>query len=180
MSKRNRKQAVQEEILNGPAVETAPAEGTAISEAAAPAEGAANPEVQPSANVVPIHLGKYAASEEKTQGAIPSTFKYRDVPLYANLKPQERSTKEGVLSKPSVRLRIWNMVFSNPGITGAELVELMKLQDWTGHPSAYTKGGKVCTNWCSDYVTGQLRKKRNHLTTVVPEAGSLDEELNDE
>jgi len=178
---RNRHQAesvqTEEEALQGPAVEEMPAESEQVADVTAPAEVTASQSTEP---VVygPTFLGKYAPAVEKNGDVIPSTFKYRDMPLFPGIQPQERATKDGAPSRPSVRLRIFNMVKANPGITGSQLVELMREQDWHGHPSAYVKGEKVARSWCTDYITAQLRKKRGYLVTA-PEAAITDADEGD-
>lgn len=165
---RHRHQAenvTEEQDLQGPAVEEMPAEGEQVAEVAAPAESTASQSTDP-VTYGPMVLGKYAPVVEKNGDVIPSTFKYRDMPLFPGVKPQERATKDGASARPSVRLRIFNMVHANPGITGSQLVELMREQDWHDHPSAYVKGEKVARSWCTDYITAQLRKKRGYLVTA--------------
>jgi len=108
----------------------------------------------PASEVGGVVLRKYSAAyaEGADVRAMPSDFPY------ANIKLQVGPNRPA--SKTSVFGRIYLVLEQNPGITGAELIDLLHQIDWSDVPSAYAEGRKeVSGKWLADYVRGGFYKK---------------------
>ena len=62
-------------------------------------------------------------------------------------------------SPASVYGKIYNVLLSNPGVTGSELVELLLKVDFSQNKSAYTLTGAVSRPWLAGYIDGGFYKK---------------------
>ncbi|WP_143075089.1 GIY-YIG nuclease family protein [Sphingobium sp. AP50] len=105
-----------------------------------------------------IEVRKYAAdhAESGDANAIPAKFKLRHTRLMAG--PREP------LSRTSVFGKIYTVVEANPGVTGEDLIGLLKAVDFSGNKSAYTQGGQVSSSWLVGYIEGgYFRGDRHHL-----------------
>lgn len=112
----------------------------------------------PSAKLDGIELRKYAADHlpRGDANAIPAKFKLRDVRLMAG--PVEPKSRMSVFGK------IYTVAEANPGVTGEELIELLRAVDFSANKSAYTQGGQVCSAWLVGYIEGgYYRRDRLHL-----------------
>jgi hypothetical protein len=111
----------------------------------------------PSLKLDGIEHRKYAANHASHDGnAIPAKFKLRHTRLMAGLKePQSRTSVFG---------KIYMVAEANPGLTGEELVDLLRVVDFTNNKSAYTQGGQVSASWLVGYIEGgYFRQDRQHL-----------------
>lgn len=112
----------------------------------------------PSIKLDGIELRKYAADHAATgdANAIPAKFKLRYTRLMAG--PREPLTRTSVFGK------IYTVAEANPGVTGEELVGLLRSVDFTGNKSAYTQGGQVSSSWLVGYIEGgYFRGDRQHI-----------------
>ena len=112
----------------------------------------------PSLKLDGIELRKYAADHAVSGDAnsIPAKFKLRHTRLMAG--PREP------LSRVSVFGKIYTVAEANPGITGEELVNLLRTVSFTGNKSAYTQGSHVSSSWLVGYVEGAYhRSDRQYL-----------------
>lgn len=96
--------------------------------------------------------GKYGEKAD----TLPDRFKYTSTRLFPRLKPKGRDT--------SVWNRIFSIIYSNPGITGAELAQKMVQDNWN-NPTKYADGGVVCLAWAAGYINGAMRERHAVLTT---------------
>ena len=109
----------------------------------------------PSHKILGIEVRKYRGEQSSDPDAIPLKFKYANVRLAAG--PREPKTRQSVFGK------IYTALERNPGVTGIELVALLKLSDFSDNKSAYTQSGKVCATWLCRYIEGGFRKDRQHI-----------------
>ncbi len=99
---------------------------------------------------------KYRDVQGGDPNHLPAKFKLADVRLKAGPRRPKKMT--------SVFGKIYSTLETNPGVTGRDLVELLKGLDFTGNKSVYTQTGKVCATWLCDYVEGgYFRADRQHL-----------------
>ena len=110
----------------------------------------------PSVKVNGVEVRKYAADHVDDTDRIPAKFKLRDVRLAAG--PIEPKSRQSVFGK------IYTVLEAHPGVTGEELVYLLKQIDFSGNKSAYTQSGEVCAAWLCGYIEGGFfRGDRLHL-----------------
>jgi hypothetical protein len=115
----------------------------------------------PSAKIHGVELRKYAAEHQDTQDpfAIPKKFKYRDAKLFAG--PNEPSPR-------TVFGKIHAVVKDNPGVTGEELIHLLRNVDFSTNKSAYTQSGQVSATWLARYIEGAFRADQQFLQVDSP------------
>lgn len=95
--------------------------------------------------------------------ALPSDFKLENTRLMAG--PKEPKTRKSVFGK------FYNVLEDNPGITGAEFVELLLEVDFKNNKSVYTQSGQVCAGWICGYIKGgYYRKDRLHFQEYKEES----------
>ena len=112
----------------------------------------------PSFKIDGIEHRKYAADHRSAGEAnsIPPKFKLRHTRLMAGPRKP--------ISRTSVFGKIYDVAEANPGVTGEELVELLRAVDFSGNKSAYTQGGQVSSSWLVGYIEGgYFRNDRQHL-----------------
>jgi hypothetical protein len=98
-----------------------------------------------------IELRKYAADGN----ALPANFLKRDVRLRAG---------PNVPRNPlSVYGKICGVLASTPGITGAELVELLLLVDFSDNNTVYAQDGQVSRPWLAKYIDGGFYAKNRFI-----------------
>lgn len=103
-----------------------------------------------------IEVRKYKDVHLNNPDEIPKNFKISDVRLAAG--PVEPKSRKSVFGK------IYSVLEENPGVTGADLVALLKRVNFSGNKSAYTQSGEVCAAWLCGYIEGGFfRKDRLHL-----------------
>jgi hypothetical protein len=122
----------------------------------------------PSYKLNGIELRKYATTDVKDADTIPPGFDLRSVRLTTgSVEPKSRRSVHG---------KIYSVVEEHPGVTGEELVALLKRIDFSDNPSAYTQSGEVCAAWLCGYITGGFRRKdRRHLQRYTDDLDGLDE-----
>jgi hypothetical protein len=94
-----------------------------------------------------VELRKYADEGNE----LPSNFIRRGVRL--QIGPRSPSSPTSVYGK------ICSVLTKNPGVTGAELVELLLNVDFSANKSAYTKSGTVSRPWLAKYIDGGFYEK---------------------
>lgn len=112
----------------------------------------------PSFKINGIEHRKYAADHNGPGevNSIPAKFKLRHTRIMAGPRKP--------ISRTSVFGKIYDVVEANPGVTGEELVELLRAVDFSGNKSAYTQGGQVSSSWLVGYIEGgYFRSDRQHL-----------------
>lgn len=98
-----------------------------------------------------VELRKYA-DEGNT---LPSNFIRRSTRLQAGPRVPASAT--------SVYGKIFRVLDQNPGVTGAELVELLLDTDFSTNKSAYTKSGMVSRPWLAKYIDGGFYEKNRYI-----------------
>ena len=94
-----------------------------------------------------VELRKYADEGNE----LPSNFIRRDVRLQTG--PRSPSTPTSVYGK------ICGVLTANPGVTGAELVELLLNVDFLTNKTVYAKSGAVSRPWLAKYIDGGFYAK---------------------
>lgn len=100
-----------------------------------------------------VELRKYADSGNE----LPNNFRRRHDRLIVG----PRSPK----SSSSVYGKICAVLQCHPGVTGAELVELLLDTDFTENKSAYTSTGNVSRPWLAKYIDGGFYEKNRYIQT---------------
>lgn len=101
----------------------------------------------PSLKLNGIEHRKYAANHASDDAnSTPAKFKLRHTRLMAG--PIEPGSRASVFGK------IYTVVEANPGVTGEELVSLLRNVDFSRNKSAYTQGGQVSASWLVKYIEG--------------------------
>jgi len=98
-----------------------------------------------------VELRKYADEGND----LPSNFIQRDTYLEIG----ECSPKSGT----SVYGKIYAVLEEHPGVTGAELVEILLEIDFAGNKSAYTETGTVSRPSLAKYIDGGFYKKNRYI-----------------
>ena len=96
-------------------------------------------------------LRKYASDGNK----LPQNFTKRNIRLKVG--------PEVPRSEASVYGKIYAVLESHPGVTGAELVELLLGVDFSRNKSAYTSTGKVSRPWLAKYIDGGFYQKNRYI-----------------
>lgn len=110
----------------------------------------------PSTKLNGIELRKYAKDHLESADNIPVKFKLGGVRLAAG--PNEPKSRQSVFGK------IYSVLEEHPGVTGTQLVALLKRIDFSGNKSAYTQSGEVCAAWICGYIEGGFfRSDRRHI-----------------
>lgn len=94
-----------------------------------------------------VELRKYALDGN----ALPANFLKRDVGL--------RAGPETPLNPLSVYGKICGVLRLHPGVTGAELVDLLLLVDFSGNNTVYAQNGQVSRPWLAKYIDGGFYAK---------------------
>jgi hypothetical protein len=95
-----------------------------------------------------IEHRKYASEQlaTGTPNGIPLKFRLRNTRLMVGPKiPPSRTSVSG---------KIFTVVEANPGITGEQLISLLRNVDFSRHKSAYTQGAQVSASWLVGYIEG--------------------------
>lgn len=111
-----------------------------------------------------VELRKYAARHQDSgdETTIPSTFKLRDTRLMAG--PREPRSRASVFGK------IYTVLEKHPGVTGEELVHLLRSVDFRDNQSPYTQSGRVSSSWLVGYIEGgYFRNDRLHVQRFRPD-----------
>ena len=106
---------------------------------------------------VPAPVIKYASREEKFAKTGHVSFKYSTVRLVAG--PNMPKNQSSVMGK----VRALAFAAGVAGVTGDELVELMRSsEDFRPNRTAYGQG-IPCASWCHGYIVGALRPTKGFL-----------------
>ncbi len=111
-----------------------------------------------------VEVRKYRDVQGDDPDRVPAKFKLARVCLMAG--PREPARRTSVFGK------IFSVLEEHPGVTGLQLIELLKRIDFSGNISAYTQSGEVCAAWLCGYIEGGFfRSDRLHIQefTSVPE-----------
>jgi hypothetical protein len=116
----------------------------------------------PSHKVNGVELRKYAATPDAHPDRIPDDFRLLKTRLMAG--PRDPGSRTSVFGK------IFTTLEQHPGVTGEELVQLLKRLDFSKNKSPYTQSGEVCAEWLCRYIEGgYFRADRLHLQAFKAE-----------
>ena len=101
-----------------------------------------------------IELRKYAAEGN----ALPSNFIRRNARLVVG--PRQPKSRRSVYGK------IYSILETNPGVTGAALVELLLSVDFSGNATVYAQDGQVSRPWLAKYIDGGFYAKNQCIAEI--------------
>jgi hypothetical protein len=105
----------------------------------------------PSALEGGVELRKYV----RDGNALPANFLKRNVRLPVGPKRPRNPA--------SVYGKICAVLEANPGVTGAELVELLLAVDFSGNSTVYASTGQVSRPWLAKYIDGGFYAKNLYI-----------------
>lgn len=98
-----------------------------------------------------VELRKYASDGND----LPKNFIRKDTRLIVGLqKPKKSSSVYGI---------IYATLEKNPGVTGAELVELLLSLDFSKNKTVYAQSGQVSRPWLAKYIDGGFYAKNLYI-----------------
>ena len=108
----------------------------------------------PSVSTEGVELRKYALDGNE----LPRNFIRRNARLVVG--PRKPTSASSVYGK------IYATLEKNPGVTGAQLVELLLAVDFSGNNSVYSQWGQVSRPWLAKYIDGGFYAKNQFISQV--------------